>query len=171
MTQVSDPGPSWPSCLEWFVTRDPNFDILFFSSGRQSSPTIAFSAYLTKSLTGLGMDHTLRFDGITLNEGGGYNHYTGIFSTPKSGVYLFSFYIEDSNNHLLRAKLVVDRTTKASAVVFPYSAGIHSQAGNVVILRLIAGNGVWIAIDDSNDSIEGSPTHKVTTFSGIFLHP
>ena len=73
-----------------------------YFAGMFNSTRIAFSAYLTDILSGLGVNHIILFDGITINEGSGYNQYTGVFTVPESGVYLFSTFIEYNKNHRLR---------------------------------------------------------------------
>ena len=62
---------------------------------------VAFSSYLTQYLKNLSIGHVIKFDQILLNDGNGYNKYTGVFTVPTSGVYLLTYSTENnSKNHL-----------------------------------------------------------------------
>ena len=54
---------------------------------------MAFSAYLDHTLSNIGNDQTIEFNKIILNEGGGYDQRTGVFTCPQSGLYLITFFI------------------------------------------------------------------------------
>ena len=54
---------------------------------------VAFSAYLDHTLRNMGNDQIIVFNQIILNEGGGYDQETGVFTCPKSGLYLITFFI------------------------------------------------------------------------------
>ncbi|VDI61421.1 Hypothetical predicted protein [Mytilus galloprovincialis] len=53
------------------------------------SESIAFSATRTTDIT-LSSLQTLLFDKVYLNEGGGYNAHTGLFTAPVNGIYYFA---------------------------------------------------------------------------------
>jgi hypothetical protein len=39
----------------------------------------------------MGKDQTVQFENVPLNEGNGFNNYTGVFTVPRSGVYMLIF--------------------------------------------------------------------------------
>ena len=84
--------------FSWFFTATKRASIIKHDVRRLLSPVqvithVAFSAYLDKIVSHLGIDHLIPFDKILLNEGNAFNSHTGMFVCPLSGVYLFSFTI------------------------------------------------------------------------------
>ncbi|XP_052078779.1 heavy metal-binding protein HIP-like [Mytilus californianus] len=69
------------------------------------SRSIAFSATRTTDIT-LSSLQTLVFDKVYLNEGGGYNAHTGLFTAPVNGMYYFavSFLAVRGTTHLMLLK-------------------------------------------------------------------
>lgn len=66
---------------------------IYFAGIRTPNGTIAFSAYMTHNLSNLGNLRILVFDAIFINEGNGYNHYVGVFTAPRTGLYVFTWTI------------------------------------------------------------------------------
>ena len=64
-----------------------------FLSAVGGETQIAFTAYLDHDLNNLGTDQVLPFNKVLLNDGQGYNNYTGTFVAPVSGVYSFTYFI------------------------------------------------------------------------------
>ncbi|XP_053374384.1 complement C1q tumor necrosis factor-related protein 6-like [Mercenaria mercenaria] len=137
---------------------------------RQSGECTAFSVYLNRKVTGLGPDHTIQHGGVVLNEGNAYNVHTGVFTAPTNGVYLFTFAVENYDDHRIWVKIVVNGELRSTVVIHPYP-GYRTMGSNSVVLRLKAGESVWTAVDsaESGDSIEGSSQMRATTFSGVLL--
>ena len=54
---------------------------------------VAFYAYLSHSEPNPSLNHALIFDSVKTNVGGGYNEYSGMFTAPSSGVYVFTWAI------------------------------------------------------------------------------
>ncbi|XP_063413026.1 complement C1q subcomponent subunit C-like [Mytilus trossulus] len=67
--------------------------------------SVAFSVTRTTD-TQLSPLQTLVFDKVYLNEGGGYNAHTGLFTAPVNGIYYFAvtFMAQSGNTHLLLLK-------------------------------------------------------------------
>lgn len=109
-------------------------------------------------MSNLGPGHTIQYGATHLNEGHAFNANTGVFTVPVDGVYLFAFACEDDHNRRIYADIVVDGKR----------AVVHSMGTNVVILRLIQSQSVWVAIDAGGHG--NSLQNTATTFSGVFLY-
>ncbi|KAK3083202.1 hypothetical protein FSP39_016604 [Pinctada imbricata] len=55
-----------------------------------ASNSYAFYAYMSNDMPAPSPHHTFIYDHVVTNEGGHYNHHSGIFTVPQSGVYVFS---------------------------------------------------------------------------------
>jgi hypothetical protein len=60
---------------------------------RVSSEPVAFYAYMSHDEPNPSLHHSLIFDVVKTNVGGGYNKYSGTFTAPNSGVYVFTWTI------------------------------------------------------------------------------
>ena len=130
---------------------------------------MAFTAYLDKTLTHLGINHVIPFDKVLLNEGNGLNTNTGIFHCSQSGVYLFSLTIESHNKGAIVAKLVVDGNNQLD-IVTDGSGGHYQTAGATAIVRLTSGQSVWVATYQNNDvTLFDRDIFRYTSFSGVLL--
>ena len=130
---------------------------------------MAFTAYLDKTLTHLGINHKIPFDKVLLNEGNAFNTHTGIFLCPQSGVYLFSFSIESNNHGPIVVKLVVDGKNQLY-VITDGSGGHFQTAGATSIVRLTSGQSVWVANYNFNDvTLTNYNSFRYTSFSGVLL--
>ena len=54
---------------------------------------VAFYGYLSHNEPNPSLNHALIFDSVKTNVGGGYNEYSGMFTAPSSGVYVFTWTI------------------------------------------------------------------------------
>ena len=144
-------------------------------SARQTTSKAAFSVYLDQNLANLGPDQTIIYKGILLNDGNAYNQYSGIFTVPVTGTYLFTATAEDVNHDLIWLKIVKNGVLQSSIKIYPYqysSVRYNSQGSNTVIMRCTQGESVWVAVDsnDHGESLEGSSTLRTNTFSGVLLY-
>ena len=128
---------------------------------------VAFSTYLSHSLYHLSIGHVIKLDQIFLNDGNGYNKYTGVFTVPVLGVYLLTYSIHtDVNDHILEVELVVDNKNMGTAYD---SHGTTSS--KTIITRLTAGQSVWLEIAYHDNAATGNNNdNKFTTFSGALLY-
>ena len=140
--------------------------------GNSVNPLVGFTAYLDHNTNHLGIDQTIVFNQILFNDGSGYNHATGIFTCPVSGVYLFFFDVGSGSAHQIVARLVVNGLNKVGAIADSAFHTYHeAQSSNMAILKLSAGAHVWVENYRWSDKfVEGDTTDRFTTFSGILLY-
>lgn len=140
--------------------------------GNSVNTLVGFTAYLDHNVDHLGIDQTIVFNQILFNDGGGYNHATGMFTCPVFGVYLFFFEVGSGSQHQIVAKLVVDGYNRVGAIAdSDYHAYDEAQGGNMAILKLSAGSRVWVEnYRWANKFVEGDTIDRFTTFSGILLY-
>ena len=133
---------------------------------------IAFSAYLGYIQNSLPSGHTIKCDNILLNDGNSYNHYTGVFHVPKTGVYLLTFFInsmlEDSYTFV---QLVINGRNTVDAVTYPRSKTHDVMGGNSAIVRLNSGDSVWLEINHGTGQLQSNNDYRFVTFSGVLLYP
>ena len=123
---------------------------------------VAFTAYLDKTLTHLGLNHIIQFNKVLLNEGN-----TGIFHCPKSGIYLFSFSIESERAGAIVARLVIDGTNQLDAIT-DGGSGYFEMAGVTAIARVTADQSVWVATYQFNDrTLLDTNMFRYTSFPGV----
>ena len=67
----------------------PLANTFFYNAGEP----VAFTAYLDHTLTNVQDDQKIVFNQVISNEGDGYDQRVGIFTCPKTGLYLVSFFI------------------------------------------------------------------------------
>ena len=132
---------------------------------------IAFSAYLSHVIPHLSHGHTIKFDQIILNDGNGYNQYSGVFTVPRTGVYLLTFTFDVYDNwQSAGLKLVVNNRNIVDGIA-ESNGNKHSMAGNTVIIRLARGEVVRLEAYYSPDGeIVSTSTSKLATFSGVLLY-
>ena len=105
---------------------------------------------------------------IITNEGNGYNIHTGVFTCPEAGMYLLMFNI-GARSVAVGTRLIVNSVNIVDAVVDIYHTDQDLTGGNSVLLRLKAGDSVWV--DTAGGHVEGASGWRLTTFSGVFLYP
>ncbi|XP_045209459.2 complement C1q tumor necrosis factor-related protein 7-like [Mercenaria mercenaria] len=134
-------------------------------------PALSFSAVLDDALYNIVIGQTILFNKVFLNDGSAYNENTGVFTVPVDGVYLFSYFVAEINNDQIVLRLVVNGQNKVDAVAEGLQDRHNDQGGNVVILKLTAGDRVLIeAYDTSNVHIDGGASYWYTSFSGALLY-
>lgn len=108
---------------------------------------ISFSASTIQDIDKVWVaEEIIVFPKVISNEGGGYNAFTGIYTVPHNGVYVFTCHLASFNNGFI-AKIVVNGVPRVGIpVVFDnISTSSHGAAGNTVIVSLQQGDQVWVA--------------------------
>ena len=133
----------------------------------------AFSAYIGNAhiRTHLAAGHVLKCDQVIFNDGNHYNAFTGIFTVPRTAVYMFSFTFATAfQNKWLWVKLVVNnRMIVQSGTDAQYDDHVVN-GGNTAILRLTQGESVWLEVEKCAPDAEVWMVDHTTTFSGVLLY-
>lgn len=64
----------------------------------EPASAVAFYAYMSASEPNPSLHHALIFNEVKTNVGGGYNQFSGMFSAPSSGLYVFTWTIYTGNH-------------------------------------------------------------------------
>ncbi|XP_048765976.1 cerebellin-1-like [Ostrea edulis] len=125
---------------------------------------VAFSAKATSSQSISG-ETTAKFNSVDLNIGGGYNAAKGIFTAPKSGVYVFDWTILTKQNKSVFTALKVNG--KRNALSYCHSKiQLHMLCTKMAIVRMEAGQRAWIYSWSGTADIIGD---GYSSFAGFML--
>ena len=96
-----------------------------------------------------------------------------MFTCLEAGLYYFTFFVGERGSETpkgLYAYLKINSVNYIDAVVDAYHNTQDLQGGNAVVVRLDAGDSVWVSGGNAQH-VEGSVTVRVSSFTGIFLYP
>ncbi|XP_061195982.1 uncharacterized protein LOC133204256 [Saccostrea echinata] len=129
---------------------------------------VAFTAGLTFDSSSWNSG-TLVYNKVINNVGGGYNRYTGIFTAPVVGNYIFYVSIKSYQQKSIFVDIVLNGSSKvrAGAVANPPHES-YETGTNLVTLRLQQGDTVWVRYKHGYGYWVQSDT-PVTTFSGFLI--
>ena len=115
-------------------------------------------------------DHqTIVFDNDKINDGGYYNVTTGIYTAPMAGIYEYFVYIRSTPKANLHLR--IDGSSYVNSIE-SYSAEASTEAeGASAIVRLQAGQTVYITTGDEPYTVEGNTDGTETWFGGYLLFP
>ncbi|XP_052820133.1 protein HP-25 homolog 1-like [Mya arenaria] len=116
-------------------------------TSKRQEEMFAFTSYLDHNLHHLGIDHPIVFNKVLLNEGSVYNPANGMFTCQIDGLYVFSFFVADFARQQVVARLSVNGVNQVDAIADTSNTHqyMESQGGNLAVVRLTAGQAVWIA--------------------------
>ncbi|XP_052095441.1 adiponectin-like [Mytilus californianus] len=152
-------------------TTDGRYEVSVISSSIHSETipqVIAFHAYISKHVIP-GAGRRLVFDVTKTNQGSGYNSHTGVFTCPKSGMYVFVWVIRIySGEH--STELMINNSVYGSTFLRAKSGDDGSVSGTVVAYVskgdtvYIRNNSVLAGDGQIVSNVNGKPT-----FSGWLL--
>lgn len=139
---------------------------------------VAFYVYYSNNFKALTAGTTLVFDSAITNLGNGYNKRTGIFTTPSSGVYAFTWTVTAAGLHVagssgqygeMNASIKQNGVTRGAIRADTESKYVDGAATGFVVLSLKAGDEVQIVSDTFNGqgSLYSEDSHGRTSFSGF----
>ncbi|WAQ99245.1 hypothetical protein MAR_023618, partial [Mya arenaria] len=116
----------------------------------------AISVYLSQSKQHM-TNEAIKFDRILLNDGNVYNTFTGAFTAPLSGIYLFTYHFDSTTSTFVRlVRLVVNGVNEVDAVANPHVVSgprqAQSMGGNTCIIHVSHGQAVQIQVYEIPDT-------------------
>lgn len=105
-----------------------------------STPAIGFSAVLTHNAY-LGNNQAIIYGNVLTNVGNGYNKWSGHFTVPKKGLYVFSCTVRANTNDGITVGIVHN-----GRQVLRIASSVYSPetASGKVVLALKKGDNVWV---------------------------
>lgn len=130
------------------------------------TPTIrsAFTACLNQSYPD--QDQSIAFSDVLYNEQGHYNPLTGIYRAPVNGTYMVSFHLS-----VYKRMLTVGLFVNHNFIVINTEASQQSTTSQSVVLRLSAGDEVWLQVKDGTTNGMYASFESRSTFSAYLLYP
>ncbi|OWF38118.1 Complement C1q-like protein 4 [Mizuhopecten yessoensis] len=125
---------------------------------------VAFYAILAHENHDISQDSTIVFENIVINVGGHYSQFTGMFTSPLAGLYVFHWNVKSDFNSWVISELV----RNGSALGTDLSTYPNSGSATAIAVLEI-GDCVWVRITSNTAGAEVQPTF--TTFSGFLLQP
>lgn len=138
---------------------------------RLSPEPIAFFAYMSNSEPNPSIYHALIFDVIKTNVGGGYNEFSGIFSAPSNGLYVFTWtiYTGDHGQTGFRIYVNHDEVVGTFGETDNNQNDFDSDSGSMVV-ALNAHDSVYIRSSMTCTTNVISEVGARTTFAGWRLN-
>lgn len=130
---------------------------------------VAFYAYMSHTEHNPGPHHTIIFDVPVTNLGNGYNHFSGIFSVPTSGVYVFSWTIADSQGGYVFSELVVNADVVGGILTETVSDNDRISTTGLIVKEVRQGDVVYVRTSPTggiHGNIESLVPAQRTSFSG-----
>lgn len=138
---------------------------------RLSPEVIGFYAYMSSAEPSPSVHHTLIFDEVKTNVGGGYNQFSGMFSAPSSGLYVFTWTIYTGDHGQTDFRIYVNH----DEVVGTWGETDNNQHDNdsdsgSMVVSLNAHDNVYIRSSMACTTYVISTAGATTTFAGWRLN-
>lgn len=131
-------------------------------------PKAAFYVRLQTSYTDIKPEETIKYTDVITNLGGAYDSYTGIFTAPFDGHYVFYAFTLGEMNASMYTALAVNGVKKMHV----YSAGIyHAPGSNMALVHLRKGDRVNMMKDGGAGNKPHYLHHIWTSWTGFLLYP
>ncbi|XP_062619867.1 heavy metal-binding protein HIP-like [Saccostrea cucullata] len=137
------------------------------SNIREIRNHVGFTAGATTSNVWSGS--TLVFNRLIYSNGGGYSTYSGVFTSPVTGTFVFYVAVISDSNVDLYLDIVLNGVSKVRTMSYSTSGSHSYQTGtNLAILHLSVGDRVWVRRHNGGAYATHSDAPLVT-FSGFRL--
>ena len=103
---------------------------------------IAFYAYMNAPMTNIGGHHILLFDVVKANVGFGFHSTAGVFTAPKSGIYVFTWTIR-VHRSIHCVELIVNGQP-VGALVSHTAASDNETGSTTVVVHVNEGEDVFL---------------------------
>lgn len=132
-----------------------------------------FFAYMNRDQKTPSSRHTLIFDIVRTNLGNHYNGFSGIFTAPHSGTYVFTWTAYCSAGGHTSLQLVVNANVYISSYCNASGALWHRSVSGTVVAKINQGDAVFLRTHPTTcSSIKGNVVSNIyhrTAFAGWSL--
>ena len=131
------------------------------------STRIGFTAGAT-SISFSGDSGALVFPKVITNVGNGYDPSDGVFTAPKSGVYVFFVNVQGYETKNTHVDIVLNGTTKVRVMAYSIGDEFYHAGLNLAVLSLQTGDRMWVKY---HPDIAGLTicNPSITAFSGFLI--
>ena len=140
---------------------------MIFSILSGTRPKVAFNAYTTSN-GNYGVDQVVKFPNVLLNEGGGYDKNTGVFTAPVGGLYQFSVHICHVRGHYM-VVAIVHGDTKI-AITTEYENNLESCSSVMAPLIMKKDERVNIKSTYEHSKLKADIPFRWPSFTGVLLN-
>lgn len=106
---------------------------------------VAFTAGISGCCTHTFAGGPVKFNSVLYQVGGGYDTSTGIFTTPRAGLYIIFSTIVADRYVSFWSRIVINGREKAGVMAYNYArVDVYQSASNLIVQQLQVGDRVWI---------------------------
>eukprot|EP00105_Crassostrea_gigas_P002460 XP_011414994.2 PREDICTED: complement C1q and tumor necrosis factor-related protein 9-like [Crassostrea gigas] len=131
-------------------TTTAKFNASLSHTATSQGPHVAFTAGITvyDSHT-LAVGQPVKFNFLLYQVGGGYDFSTGIFTTPRAGLYIIYSTSVATRSKSFWSRIVINGSEKAGMMADnDANVNIFQSASNLIVQQLQVGDRVWIMLID-----------------------
>ncbi|VDI26707.1 Hypothetical predicted protein [Mytilus galloprovincialis] len=123
------------------------------------------------SETTLNKNSIVKFDNVITDEAGNFNPGDGIFVSPVTGIYLFSWTVFTASSKIVDTELRVDNVIIDTMYAY-IGIGSHVPATKIVLCQVKKGDHVWIQTTaHTTENVFANPTGaSKSSFTGMLVH-
>lgn len=132
---------------------------------------VAFYSFLTRNLHEPSTNHVIVYNNVITNIGGNYNKYSGVFTAPQSGTYVFTFTVYCSPESGVSLQLVANSQIFDGVLCNAQGADWHRSVSSTAVIQINQGDSVFIRTHHNVTTIGdiSSYDNARTCFAGWFL--
>ncbi|CAC5410095.1 unnamed protein product [Mytilus coruscus] len=132
---------------------------------------VFFYANMPAAVVDYNKNSIVKFSNVLYNEGNIFNHGDGVFVSPVTGVYLFSWTILTFNGKAVNTELRVDNVLKETLHASVGSAVGHISVSRTVICRVTKKEHVWIQTAGSYaGNVFDYDAGDASSFMGVLIY-
>ncbi|VDI40036.1 Hypothetical predicted protein [Mytilus galloprovincialis] len=132
---------------------------------------VFFYANMPEVVVDYNKNSIVKFSNVLFNEGDIFNHGDGVFVSPVTGVYLFSWTILTFNGKAVNTELRVDNVLKETLHAIVGSAVGHISVSRTVICKVTKKEHVWIQTGGSYaGNVFDYDAGDASSFMGVLIY-